>query len=134
MQGCKLHHVSLVTAKLAESIAFYRDVLGFRQIDRPPFKSTGAWLALGPCEIHLIANAKGTFRRERTIDTGDTHFALRVDDFEAAMSVLVAKGYRENAAEGEPMRLIVIRDSVAGYPQAYLLDPDANIIEINSAR
>jgi hypothetical protein len=30
--------------------------------------------------------------------------------------------------------MIVRRNSMAGYPQAYLLDPDRNIVEVNGAR
>ena len=32
------------------------------------------------------------------------------------------------------MRLIVDRQSRVGYPQAYLCDPDRNVIEINAAK
>jgi len=134
LKSALLHHVSLVTAMLDQSIAFYRDVLGFSQIERPKFKTTGAWLALGATEIHLIANAQGTFRKAPTIDTGDTHFALRVEDFEATVSDLAAKGYSEAAAEGDPKKLVLRRSGPAGYPQAYVRDPDFHIVEINAAR
>ena len=63
----------------------------------------------------------------------DTHFAIRVENFDEAVSDLMAKGFREDAAEDDPMRLIVSRNSVAGYPQAYLLDPDRHVIEFNAA-
>ena len=129
-----LHHVSLVTSHLDRSVKFYRDVFGLEQIARPPFKSAGAWLAFGSFQIHLIVKPNGTFRSKSTIDTGDTHFAIRVEDFEATLGQLAARGFREDADEGDPMRLLVIREGVAGFPQAYLLDPDRNIIEINAVR
>ena len=128
-----LHHVSLVTTRLEQSVAFYRDILGFRQIQRPAFKSVGAWLARGSVEIHLIANPQGTFRKSPLIDTGDAHFALRVENFEAAVSELAAKGYREDAPEDDAKKLVFRRRGPAGYPQAYLRDPDFNLIEINAA-
>lgn len=84
-------------------------------------------------KLHLIANPKGTFRKSSVIDTGDTHFALRVDDFEAAMRLLASKGFREDAAADDPARLLIKRNSAAKFPQAYLLDPDWNIVEINAA-
>ena len=133
MNKAMLHHVSLVTAKLDRSIAFYRDVLGFRQIKRPAFSTKGAWLALGSTEIHLIDNPLGTFRKSPSIDTGDTHFALRVDDFEAAISALAAKGYSETVADDGARKIVMRRTGPAGYPQAYVRDPDFNIIEINAA-
>ena len=129
----QLHHVSLVTKDVDRSARFYRELLGFTQIPRPPFDTVGAWLEAGPVQIHLIANTSGTFRANRMIDTADGHFAIRVADFRAALDTLAAKGFAEDLPEGDPMRIVVRRSNVAGYPQAYLLDPDGNIIEINAA-
>ena len=128
-----LHHVSLVTADLARSIAFYRDVFEFTQVPRPPFSTNGAWFSFGACQIHLIDNPNGTFRRSTKIDSADTHFAIRVDDFEAMVGMLTKKGFREDAPDGDVMRLYTVREGVAKFPQAYVLDPDLNIIEINAA-
>ena len=129
----QLHHVSLVTKDVDRSVRFYRDILGLQQIARPPFDTVGAWLEAGPVQIHLIANTGGTFRANRKIDTADGHFAIRVADFRAAMDTLAAKGFGEDLPDGDPKRIVVRRTNVAGYPQAYLLDPDGNIIEINAA-
>jgi catechol 2,3-dioxygenase-like lactoylglutathione lyase family enzyme len=128
-----LHHVSIVTADLARSVAFYSEVLGLRQVERPPFPSRGAWFACGSLQVHIIVNPDGTFRKTAAVDSNDTHFALRTDDFETAISNLTAKGFREDAAEGDPSRLFVRRSGPAGFRQVYLLDPDRNIIEINDA-
>ncbi|WP_160009208.1 VOC family protein [Rhizobium sp. 18055] len=128
-----LHHVSIVVSDLSRSIAFYRDVFGLEQIERPPFSSEGAWFSCGGQQVHLILNPAGTFRPRPTIDTTDTHFAFRTDDFEAAIHRLESHGFREDAEEGDPWRLRVRRKGPAGFPQAYLLDPDRNIIEVNGA-
>ena len=133
MKITMLHHVSIVTSDLERSAAFYSDVLGLPALPRPPFAIGGAWFALGPDEIHLVVNSDGTFPRKSAIDRNDTHFAIRVENFDEAVSDLMAKGFREDAAEDDPMRLIVSRNSAAGYPQAYLLDPDRHVIEINAA-
>ncbi len=128
-----LHHVSLATTNLERSHAFYRDVLGLRRIDRPAFPVGGIWLTLGGAEIHLIDKPSGNFRSDRTIDTAETHFAVRVADFEATILRLTQMGYREDADQNDPLRIVIIRSGVAGYPQAYVLDPDAHIVEINAA-
>jgi catechol 2,3-dioxygenase-like lactoylglutathione lyase family enzyme len=128
-----LHHVSIVVSDLARSIAFYRDVFGLEQIARPAFNVEGAWFACGALQVHLIVNPGGTFRPRATIDTADTHFAFRTDDFEAVMRGLARRGFREDAQEGDPRRVRVVRDGLAGFPQAFLLDPDRNIIEVNGA-
>ncbi|WP_431322694.1 VOC family protein [Rhizobium sp. YTU87027] len=128
-----LHHVSIVVTDLDRSVAFYRDVFGLERIARPPFSSVGAWFACGALQIHMIVNPAGTFRRAATIDTTDGHFAFRTDDFEGCIRGLIAKGFREDAPEGDPWRLRLRRDGPAGFPQAYLIDPDRNIVEINGA-
>jgi hypothetical protein len=50
-----------------------------------------------------------------------------------ALSPLTFNGFREDAAEDDPMHVMVRRDGPAGFPQLFLLDPDRNIIEINGA-
>ena len=47
--------------------------------------------------------------------------------------VLTANGFREDATEDDPMRVMIRRDGPTGFPQLFLLDPDRNIIEINVA-
>ena len=128
----QLHHVSLVTTDLERSARFYRDVLGLRKIPRPAFSTTGMWFESGPVQIHLIANAGGTYRASRTVVTDDTHFALRVADFSEAMRQLAECGYREDLPADAPLCLVVNRTNVAGYPQAYIADPDGHIVEINA--
>lgn len=128
-----LHHVSIVATDLARSVAFYRSVFGLEQIERPPFSTDGAWFACGALQVHIIINPAGTFRRAATIDTADGHFAFRTDDFEGCIRGLIAKGFREDGPDGDPWRLRLRRNGPAGFPQAYLLDPDRNIIEINGA-
>jgi catechol 2,3-dioxygenase-like lactoylglutathione lyase family enzyme len=128
-----LHHVAITTGNLERSLAFYSGILGLRQIDRPPFDIAGAWLVSGSCQVHLINHPSGTFRTSNIVDINDIHVALRVADFEETLRLLASKGFREDAPEGDPMRLVVRRKGVAGFPQAYFLDPDLHIVEINAA-
>ncbi len=128
-----VHHVSLATSDLPRALAFYRDVLGLKQIDRPALSNAGAWLETGSSQIHLIDYPNGTFRRKSVIDNQDVHYALRVDDFEAAVQELAERGYREDAGENDPKRVLIKRKSPVGFPQIYLMDPDQHVVEINAA-
>ena len=92
------------------------------------------WFAVGPAQLHLIDEPAGAFRREPRINISDVHFAINVTDFEAAMAALQAKGFREDLPDGDPRRLLILRGGPAGFAQAYLLDPDRHIVEINGAR
>jgi catechol 2,3-dioxygenase-like lactoylglutathione lyase family enzyme len=133
MRISALDHVSLVTTDLERSVAFYQDILGLHRIGRPAFSSTGAWMASGSLEIHLTINPDGHLRPAPEIDTGDIHFAVRVADFVAAMNHLETKGYREDAPDGDRRRLVLRVNGPAPYHQAYILDPDNHLIEINDA-
>lgn len=133
MSQLLLHHVSIVATDLDRSVAFYQDVFGFARLHRPTLKVPGAWLACGPLQLHIILNPAGTFRQRAEIDIGDWHFAFRTDDFEGVLNRLVSKGFSETAAGDDPKQLVVIRNSPAGFPQLYLLDPDLNIVEVNGA-
>ena len=133
MNSFVLHHVSIITANLERSLAFYRDVLGLVQIERPPFDIGGVWLACGPSQLHLVDYPAGTYRGKNTIDNNDVHFALRVSNFEETPRLLNGKGFREDLPEGDSRRLLVKRAGLARFPQIYLLDPDGHVLEINAA-
>jgi len=133
MDNVLLHHVSLTTKNLPKAISFYRDVLGFSQIERPAFPLGGAWLNAGKVEIHLIDFPQGSFRNTKSVGTDDVHFAMRVTDFEALIGRLNQHGYRDDLGENDNNRLIIKRKSMAGYSQLYIIDPDYHLIEINAA-
>ena len=132
MAQLALHHINVIVTDLQRSLAFYQKLFGLTIMERPPFKNVGAWLACGTLQVHLTVHPPGSFRTGN-IDNDDCHFAFRTDDFDGALATLTAGGFREDAAEDDPMRVMVRRNSPAGFPQLYLLDPDHNIIEINGA-
>lgn len=132
MAELEVHHISVVVSDLDRSIDFYQSLFGLPRLERPPFKTAGAWLACGKMQIHLIQYPPGTFRTG-PIDTSDGHFCFRTDDFGGFLGGLLALGFREDGDEDDPAHIVVYRDSVAGFPQLYLRDPDRNIIEINGA-
>ena len=127
-----LHHVSIVTRDLDRSRAFYTDVIGLRQIPRPNFRTPGIWLQAGTLAVHLIHWPQGHFRATPVVDAADAHFALSVDDFDATLANLAAHGFREDAVSGDPMQILTSRHGAAGFAQAFILDPDWNIVELNT--
>jgi catechol 2,3-dioxygenase-like lactoylglutathione lyase family enzyme len=132
MAHLALHHVNVIVSDLPRSLAFYQKLFGLTIIERPTFKNPGAWLACGGLQVHLSVHPPGSFRTAN-VDGADTHFAFRTEDFDGALATLIANGFGEDAAEDDPMRVMVRRDGPAGFPQLFLLDPDRNIIEINGA-
>jgi glyoxylase I family protein len=130
-----LHHISIPVRDVSRSVAFYRDILGLTQIDRPDFNFQGAWFALGPeQQLHLIKDEGSTFRNGKGLDGRDIHFAIRVGSYRDALAHMVKSGYKKVGSPGvdEFRCMIVAPKAAAGFPQIYLMDPDRNVIEINS--
>jgi catechol 2,3-dioxygenase-like lactoylglutathione lyase family enzyme len=129
-----VHHVSLPVTDLERSKEFYREVVGLREIARPPFDFPGAWYQVGDRQLHLIVHSNPTLRGLKGVDSRDIHFAVRVRSFREAKEHLESKGYSANAADTDPKRMKVSPQATAGFPQIYLLDPDRHVIEINAER
>ena len=128
-----LHHVSIVVHDLPRAKQFYGDVLGLQEIPRPPFPFDGAWFRAGDRDLHLIVTTDPTFRTGKRLDTQDGHLAFRVKSFRRALAYLESKGFR--TTDDEPGRSMRVNpESVAGFPQIHIMDPDRNIVEINAER
>ena len=125
----QLEHNGLIVSNLDKSIAFYRDILGLKIIDRPDFWFPGAWLQAGEATIHLIAHREDTDRAGLPRAPGTTaggrsfHIAFEVDDCHAAEKWLSEKEIP--IARGAKPR-------PDGAIQLYLFDPDNHVIELFS--
>ncbi|HJR25321.1 MAG TPA: VOC family protein [Acidimicrobiales bacterium] len=113
MRATGVHHVSINVSDVDEAVRFYTDVLGLtvRQ-DRPDFGIGGAWLDAGGQQLHLI---------ESPVPPGlGQHFALRVDDLDAAISELRARDLEVSDAS-----------PVGTGRQAFVSDPSGNLVELH---
>lgn len=116
-----LNHLGRLTTCLEESKAFYRDVLGFREVQRPNFDFPGAWLYNYGLMIHLIVDEsapqpQGELRRRVE------HTAFHTDDIEAVQRQLDQRGI--------PYRVGQVADT--GVKQLFFRDPSGYYIEVAS--
>jgi len=98
------HHIGISVADLDESIAWYKEMLGFEEIMRMEQGETIKEMKIGHiqrgnCYIELfqVAGAKPLpeYRRDPNADLavhGLKHFGLQVDSVQAALEELKAKG------------------------------------------
>jgi catechol 2,3-dioxygenase-like lactoylglutathione lyase family enzyme len=122
MKITRFHHVSLNTndAPLDDVVAFYRDVLGLGDKNRPDIPGIpGHWHAVDDQELHLVgAPPHGT-----PIDSTGHHYCLAVADLDGAVAELEARGI-------EYQRAVQGRDNV----QIWINDPAGNTIELQQDR
>ena len=126
----KADHVALLIKDVERSRQFYALVLGMQEIPRPKsFDFPGAWFTRGDFQIHLIGEeVEGRAQQVNPRYDADelalgraTHLAFEVDDLDAAMQHLHARGVE---IVGGP------RPRGDGVQQMYICDPDGYVIEL----
>jgi catechol 2,3-dioxygenase-like lactoylglutathione lyase family enzyme len=111
-------HVSVHARELEESTRFYKEFFGMEEVPSPDFSSPVRWLRVGDLQLHLFLSEDPAPARH--------HFALDVDDFEAAY-----RRARETGARVESGNYSTVRELPDGAVQMYLRDPAGNLVEVN---
>jgi catechol 2,3-dioxygenase-like lactoylglutathione lyase family enzyme len=118
MKVTRVHHVSVNTAGVPvdEMVRFYHDVLGLADVARPDIPGIdGHWHSVGDAELHLV----GAPPRGTTIDATGNHYCVAVEDLDAAIAELEARGIEyQRAVQGEST------------VQIWIADPAGNTIEL----
>jgi catechol 2,3-dioxygenase-like lactoylglutathione lyase family enzyme len=111
-------HVSVSARDLDESVRFYEDFFGMEEVPAPEFSGPVRWLRVGDLQLHL-------FFDEVPVPEGH-HFALDVDDFEAAYEKAQEWGVQVSSGNYS-----TVRELPGGEAQMYIKDPAGNLVEIN---
>jgi catechol 2,3-dioxygenase-like lactoylglutathione lyase family enzyme len=116
LQIAGIDHVQLTVPRAleAEALAFYRDVLGLSEIEKPAELKArgGAWFQVGATQFHIGLDPDPWPRSKR-------HVCFLVPDIAAARATVVAKSV---AIEEE--------DVAEGLKRFFVRDPAGNRIEI----
>lgn len=135
MFASAFHHFQVTVTDLEKSRAFYGDFIGLPELKRPEFPFPGAWFQLPHGqELHIVCVPDPLWQRPSTMQIYETHIALRVESFKAALQRLHEAGFHEDLPEDHPLKLVIKRQSPTGYPQVYFFDPDRHLIEWNAAK
>ena len=124
----RIDHIELLTASPERTIAFYIDMLGFRERERTRIAETPqgpldlVYLELGGTTVEVMCypNAAPIPPRSPEQRLGWQCLALEVDDMDRAVGALAAKGVP--VAWGPVTR--------PTYARAEIRDPDGNPIEL----
>ncbi len=110
-----LHHSVNVEGRLDETVAFYRDLLGLPDEERPSIPGVGGhWFATGDCQLHLVDAPAGA----GPIRPTGHHLCVAVSDLEAAVAELAASG------------IPCVRGRQGSTEQVWFPDPAGNTVEI----
>lgn len=126
------NHIAREVLSLEKSRKFYCDILGFCEVDRPPFQCEGYWLYGYGLSLHLVQTTVPEYRRElkRTriqhfsscLPQVD-HIAFMTSDLTCIRSVLdKAHVYYKMDHPSD------------GISQIFLFDPDGNVIEVSNCK
>ena len=112
MKPTGIDHVAINVTAIPRALAFYTETLGLTlRTDRPEFAVDGAWLDLGASQVHLVELPVPPVMGQ--------HFAIAVAD----LDVTVHELRTANVTVSDPA-------AIAGRRQAFLADPDGNVIEL----
>lgn len=120
-----LNHYTIYCVDLDATRAFYRDVLGLTDGDRPPLGFPGAWLySAGQPTVHLVGPRENDATKppRRAQPTGQLdHIAFSATGLAEMRAKLKAHGiaFRE---------MVIPRD---GQTQLFFHDPDGVAVELN---
>ena len=114
-----LDHINIATDRLAETRAFYMDVLGLTERWRPDFSFDGHWLYAGDRPVvHLMSRPTAGAGSDTA---ALNHYAFAIGDIAAAAARLTGLGvpFRQIGVPGAPIQ------------QLFLQDPNGITIELN---
>ncbi len=111
-------HAGLLVGDLDASVAFYRGTLGLEIVpDRPDLGYPGAWFAIGPQQLHLLALPNPDPVTGRPPHAGrDRHVAITVADLDSLRQRLEAAS-------------VTYTMSRSGRRALFCRDPDGNGLE-----
>ncbi len=118
-----MDHFTILTANASETVAFYRDILGFTPGPRPAFSFPGAWLYNdGRAVLHVVEKA--------SIPKGGgvlDHIAFFGADLASFVARLKARGLKYD------LRRLPESGHAAGTWQLFFFDPSGARVEIDFA-
>ena len=129
-----VNHIAIIVADVGRSLAFYTEIIGFQQIQRPNFDRHGAWLTMGNLELHLI---KGVPNAPTGRDLIVSHIALETEQPHKVLEKLLEfeVPFRQNISVPDPKKarenlVEAFENSEGKITQYFVRDPDGYYLEI----
>jgi catechol 2,3-dioxygenase-like lactoylglutathione lyase family enzyme len=115
-----MNHFTILTADVAGTVEFYREVIGLEPGPRPNFDFPGAWLYAGGAPIlHVIGGRPREALRPGVID----HMAFSARGLATVLATLRARGIEHDCR----------RQTGSGVWQVFFFDPNGARVELDFA-
>jgi len=115
----RLHHLAYAVRNTERSRRFYCDVLGFEEVERPPFDFPGAWLVGHGIQIHILEYDEHAPELTHSPNSRGAHYAFAVDDASRLTEILDQHGIH-----------YVQKVNAGNIHQTFFQDPDGYTIEV----
>ena len=129
-----VNHIAIIVSDVGRSLAFYTEIIGFQQIQRPNFDRHGAWLTMGNLELHLI---KGVPNAPSGRDLIVSHIALDTNEPHKVLEKLLEYEvpFRQNISVPDPQKarenlVEAFENSEGKITQYFVRDPDGYYLEL----
>jgi glyoxylase I family protein len=138
-----IHHTCIIVSDMAQSLKFYRDILGMKEevditydadpvmMDLPDTKPKQhlVLLSAGNMHVELIQyiEPKGRPNDRRTCDNGTMHLCFRVHDIKDVYEDLKAKGVKFHRT---PDLIGDDADGLSHHGYVYFRGPDNEVLEL----
>ena len=129
-----VNHIAIIVSDVGRSLAFYTEIIGFQQIQRPNFDRHGAWLTMGNLELHLI---KGVPNAPSGRDLIVSHIALDTNEPHKVLEKLLEYEvpFRQNISVPDPKKarenlVEAFENSEGKITQYFVRDPDGYYLEL----
>ena len=127
-------HIAIIVSDVGRSLAFYTEIIGFQQIQRPSFDRPGAWLTMGNVKLHLI---KGVPNAPSGRDLIVSHIALDTNEPHKVLEKLLEYEvpFRQNIPVPDPQKarenlVEAFKNSDGKITQYFVRDPDGYYLEL----
>ncbi|MEX0722203.1 MAG: VOC family protein [Balneolaceae bacterium] len=119
-------HYTIKVHDLERSAAFYKEILGFSELENRTQKEHIRWFSLGDGrELHLVEGDT-----DGIITTIGVHLAMKLKDFDDFLAHLKKHEIIPHNSKGHTGSITTRAD---GVQQVYFTDPDGYWIEVNNA-